>query len=431
MFSLFKRLTPIFLICLALIVVSCAPQEIEPTPAPTLRPTRTPIPTEEPTETPFATEAPSTPTPIIATPRAQTNAVPAPQIPGTDPLIPIFGSFPPLAIPARPANINPITGLAADPAALLRRPVLIRIGNDQRVREDFWQAGTNSADLVFEELIDQIGSAYANTRYTAVFLTNDAPLVGPIRSGRLINLQLAPMFDGSMAHAGASNGTRWIFSQTPMINFDEFFNMPAYCYINSHGYQGRLYTTVARQRQWLVQKGLEKPVPLYGFQFSAAPTGNQLVKSVGLTKAPWPKWTAVEWKYDASKQKYMRGVTGAPLMDNSYSVTAKWGNGASCTPQSAESRTQVSATNVIVLYAKHERTSIVEDSNNAFSVYINLVGQGDLDIFRDGVRIHGKWMRNSVQEFFELIDDAGHVIPLKPGNSWVEIVPTGYSLDLK
>lgn len=349
--------------------------------------------------------------------------------PVIDPLIPVLGPFPPVPIPERPTNINPLTGLATDPALLQRRPLLVRIGNDERVRTSLWQAGMNSADLVFEELIDQLGNQYINTRMTAVFLSNDPPLVGPIRSGRLVNLQLTPMLDGALVNAGASDGIRWIFSQTPMINLDEYFNMPAYCYNQPHGYMGRLYTTVPRLREWLTQKGLEKPVPLYGFEFADAPPAGQRADSIRISESPWPKWAAVEWRYDPNTQKYLRFVTGSPHIDNSYRITAKWGNAADCGMTSGETRTQVAASNVVVLYARHETTAIVEDSNNTLSVHIPLVGQGDVDIFRNGIQIRGKWQRNSVQEFFTFVDESGKIIPLKPGNTWFEIVPMGYILN--
>ena len=400
----FRRLTSIFFLCIAILLVACQAGGCV---------TRTP--------TPEATEMPK------PTPGATPQAAPSRQV---HPYIPVFGSFPPKPVPARPANINPLTGLPADPALLQRRPLLVRIGNDARVRSSFWQAGTASADLVFEELIDQIGDQYTNTRLTAVFLSKDAPLVGPVRSGRLINLQLVPMFDGAVAHAGASDGVRWIFSQAQVLDLDEFFNMPAYCYNNPHGYIGRLYTTLPRLREWIAQKELEKPVSLYGFTFSDIPPQGSRVNSIGITRAPWPKWSAVEWRYDPNRREYLRVVEGDPLVDNSHSVTAKWGNGADCVATSKETRTYVTAANVVVLYAKHERTDIIEDANNALSVYIKLIGRGEADIFRDGIHIRGKWQRNSAQEFFEFVDGAGNVIPLKPGKTWFEIVPIGFNLDI-
>ena len=429
---LLVRRTLVFMLVLAAVaLVAC--EEATPTPRPTRpKPTDTPIPTVAPTET----RAPVTPTPIplptntiVPVTVVQPTAVPKSLV--NSPYLPNFGPFPPKAIPSRPSNINPLTGLTADPAKLQRRPILARIGNDQIVRDSFWQAGTSSADIVFEELIDILGSSYANTRYTAVFLSNDPPLIGPIRSGRIINFQQAPMMDGALVHAGASDGTRWLFSQSPMINLDEYFNQPAYCYNQSHGYQGRLYTTGPRLLQWLAQKKWEQPIQLYGFNFSDNKPNGTAITSVGLTKNPWPAWNATTWQYNAANGKYMRTATGTPQMDASTTVTAKWGNGADCILSGTETKTQVSASNVVVLFATHEKTTIVEDSNNAVSVHINLVGQGDAQFFRDGVMVKGKWQRASEQEFFNLMDSTGASFSLKPGTTWFEIVPIGYTVDVK
>jgi hypothetical protein len=441
MFSIARPRVTIVFILAAILLVACEAADATPTP----RPTRTPRPataTSVPTPTLELVELTDTPSPTVATPDAPgaTSAQPTPRpaapqnpqvVPANDPLIPVFGPFPPKPIPSRPANVNPLTGLVADPAALARRPIVARIGNDQIVRTSFWHAGLSAADLVFEELIDILGNAYAHTRYSAVFLSNDPPLIGPIRSGRLINLQIAPMLDGALVHAGASNGTRWIFSQTPMINLDEYFNMPAYCYNKTHGYQGRLYATGPRLREWLRSKGWEKAVPLYGFTFSDRAPSGQPATQIGITQLPWPSWSKVQWLYDASSGKYSRVTTGTPHMDNSYTVTAKWGSGADCVITGSETRTQIRATNVVVLFARHDKTQIIEDSNNAVSVYIALTGQGDAQIFRDGVVVHGKWQRKSEQEFFEFVDASGNIIPLKPGNTWFEIVPIGYPVDVR
>ena len=427
-----RRGSALILLTAALLLVACSSDDIlpQPTPSKTRPPTITRIAiattpeVASPTVTPTLATSAANPTPRASNPQVAKPIV-------TDPLLPIFGPFPPIPIPNRPPNLNPLTGLAANPAALQRRPILVRIGNDEKVRTSNWQAGLNSADIVFEELIDQLNNSYANTRYTAVFLGNDPPLIGPVRSGRIVNFQIAPMLDGALSHAGASDGTRWLFSQSPMINLDEYFNQPAYCYIQSHGYQGRLYTTGPRLREWLVQKRWEKPIPLFGFNFADAAPSGQAVKSIALTKAPWPKWDQTEWRYDVTQNKYMRFVTGAALMDNSYPVSAKWGNGANCVIGKGETKTEVSAANVVVLYAKHEKTNIIEDSNNSVSVHIYLTGQGDAQFFRDGIMVRGKWQRQSEQEFFRFTDAAGNPIALKPGNTWFEIVPIGYVLDIK
>ncbi len=414
-------------------LVACEAADATPTPRPTWTPrviVQVITPSPEPTETPEAT-ATLSPTRIVTPTTAAVPRIASSAPAANDPLLPKFGAFPPLPIPSRPSNINPLTGLQADPATLQRRPIVARIGNDQIVRTSNWHSGLSLADLVFEELIDTKNNVYANTRYSAVYLSNDAPIIGPIRSGRIINFQMTPMLDGALVHAGASNGTRWLFSQSPMINLDEYFNQPAYCYDKTHGYQGRLYTSAPRLREWLQQKKWEAPVPLFGFNFADRAPGGTPATLIGINKAPWPSWDALQWRYDAASGKYLRFTTGNPHMDTVYNITAKWGNGADCVSSGNKTQTQIRASNVVVLYAHHQPTEIIEDDNNYVSVYINLVGQGDATFFRDGVMAQGKWKRNSEQEFFQFTDASGNSFALKPGNTWFEIVPLGYQLEVK
>ncbi|MEW5721309.1 MAG: DUF3048 domain-containing protein, partial [Chloroflexota bacterium] len=298
----------IILIGAALALVACEAEMASPTPRPTWTPRAnssaaalTAIPDETVAAAAPAAAGPigapilgTPPQPLIATtpqPLIQTNpqsssatvqpgagsapraAAPIAPVEAARPYLPKFGSFPPVPIPNRPANINPLTGLTADPAMLQRRPLVARIGNEQTVRTNKWHAGLSQADLVFEELIDMLNNQYANTRFSAVFLSQDPALIGPIRSGRIINFQMVPMLNGALVFSGGSNGTRWLFEQTPMINLDEYYNQPAYCYDKNRGYQGRLLTTAPRIREWLRQKGWEAPSPLYGFTFSDRVSG--------------------------------------------------------------------------------------------------------------------------------------------------------------
>jgi hypothetical protein len=454
------RVAMALLLTATLLLAGC--EQVTPTPRPTR--TRT-IATEtvEPTEAP--TSAPTT-APTAApqpTQRSAAAPAPAPAFPKpvvVDSLLPVFVPFPPKPIPSRDANINPLTGLTADPAMLRRRPIVARIGNDKQVRDNNWQAGLNQADIVFEELIDTSGAQYAATRFSAVYLSKDPAMIGPIRSERLINLQIVPMLDGALVSAGGSNGTRWLFSQSPVVNIDEAFNRPSYCYIerksangetSTYNYAGRLYTTAPRLREymqspastWLsayngdelrsyMQRlGQEGAVPLYGFGFADQTPSGEPVNSIGFSKAPWPTAEATQWKYDPAGASYLRFSNGVAQIDDSIPVTAKWGSQADCVPNGTETKTQVRATNVVILYAKHEPTDIIEDSNNYVSVHITLTGQGNAQFFRDGVMVNGKWQRQSEQEFFNFVDASGHPYDLKPGNTFFEIVPTGYQPDLK
>lgn len=414
-----------------LVTETLAPGEVGTSVTPQPLGVSTPLPLTPMNAQPLIPSAPQT-APATSAPGAPRVAAPMSPVEAAQPFLPKFGPFPPIPIPSRPANINPLTGLPADPAMLQRRPLVARIGNEQTVRTNHWHAGLSQADLVFEELVDMLNNAYANTRFSAVFLSQDPPLIGPIRSGRIVNFQMVPMLDGALVFSGGSNGTRWLFEQTPMINLDEYYNQPAYCYDKTRGYQGRLLTSGPRIREYLRQKGWEAAVPLYGFTFSDQAPSGQTVTSIALTKAPWPTWSQLQWRYDSASGKYLRySPLGTPHIDKVHPITAKWGNGADCVTTGKDVETHISASNVVVLFARHERTNIIEDANNAVSVYIPLTGQGNALFFRDGVMVQGQWQRQREQEFWRFTDSAGNPYALKPGVTWFEIVPIGYQLDLK
>jgi hypothetical protein len=100
----------------------------------------------------------------------------------------------------------------------------------------------------------------------------------------------------------------------------------------------------------------------------------------------------------------LRSVAGAPHTD-------------------AATGEQLSAANVIVLYAQHLTTDIVEDSMGSRSLRIPLTGQGKVWVFRDGVQRAGTWRRDAAGDLIQFYDQAGRPLALKPGNSWVQIVP--------
>ena len=90
--------------------------------------------------------------------------------------------------------------LVDDPAQLQRRPLAIKISNAPPgfVRP---QSGLNSADWVFEHTSE--GSI---TRFTLIVYGTDVDVVGPIRSARLIDVELPAIYDAALVFSGASTG---------------------------------------------------------------------------------------------------------------------------------------------------------------------------------------------------------------------------------
>ena len=303
---------------------------------------------------------------------------------------------------ARPANINPLTGLPVDdPSTLQRRPLMVRIGNDAGARTS--QAGLNSADIVYEEITE-----WWVTRFTAIFLAETPTTVAPIRSARLINVQLVPQYQGALAHSGGSDPVRWEISQAPMVNLDEFYNALPYYYRPNEGWQTRLAVDTVAARDYMVATETESPVSLHGFLFSDTIEKGEPGENIYI---PYPRATTfTQWRYDPATGKYARWAAGQPLWD-------------------ANGLGQVAASNVIIYFAEHQETDIVEDSNGATSIRILVNGQGVAWFFRDGKLNKGFWQTDGTRTPYFGYED-GSPYSLKPGNTWIEVVPTYFTIGL-
>ncbi len=303
---------------------------------------------------------------------------------------------------------NPLTGQTVqDPTVLQRRPLLVRIGNDPEIRP---QSGLSQADMVFEEAIEE----FTGTRFTAVIWSKDPEILRPIRSARLLTIQLGHMFDGALVHSGANDQVRWLISQTTLTDLDQYFNDPVYYWIEPTGawkeyiWMGRVATSAKRVRDYLVKKGKEKAVQLAGFTFSDTVSTGAPATYVHI---PFPKRYVVEYRYDAEQHLYKRFVRGEPHTD-------------------AINDQQLAAANVIIHYARYEQQKVT-DANGMHTFDITFTGEGRAQIFRDGLMIEAKWLRPGQEDFVKYLYPDGSTVSLRPGQTWVEVVPPEYEVTYK
>jgi hypothetical protein len=279
---------------------------------------------------------------------------------------------------------------------------MVVINNDPVARTVHY--GFAEADLVYEYIMEGRGV----TRYTAIFLGNESERIGPMRSGRLVNLYLTPQYGAALAVSGAGGDVNWWLTfkmPAPYLSIDlddpsqvkYAFNIWGLAPSKVLEFNTRMWTGTDLLRRWLSDKKAEQDSKLRGFLFSEQAPSGAPGKSVSV---PFP--AVVTWSYDAASGRYLRSMGGVPHND-------------------AASGKQLSAANVIILTVSHEKTDYVEDSSGATSIRIITVGEGPATILRDGVAIKGTWKAGdtSMPEFF---DAAGKPIPLKPGNSWFELI---------
>lgn len=317
------------------------------------------------------------------------------------PAAPAFNLPLPPAI-VRAANINPLTGLpASDPATLQRRPIMVRIGNDQGARAA--QLGLNRADIVYEEITE-----WWVTRFSAIFLSELPDVVAPIRSARLINTLLGPQYQAAVAHSGGSDPVRWQMTQIPIANLDQWFHGGLFFHREGEGWMTRAAFKAGEARDYLNQKDLDANVKLRGFEFSPTISSGEPAPNIFI---PFPRATSfTQWTYNPASGKYLRYIKDAALID-------------------ASDGTQIAASNVIVYFAEHTETDIVEDSNGGKSIQIDINGRGQAWFFRDGKLNKGYWQTDGSQTPYFTLED-GSPYPLKPGNTWVQLVPTYFKIGL-
>ncbi|MGW8318131.1 MAG: DUF3048 domain-containing protein [Candidatus Promineifilaceae bacterium] len=331
-----------------------------------------------------------------------TSDAPTPQTSPTPTLTPIPGMIGPVFFPD---NVNPLTGETVEDVTLLRRrPIAIKISNIARVRP---QSGINNADIVFEHT-----SEGGITRFTAVYYSRDAEKVGSIRSARLIDLEIPVMYDAALGYSGSSAPIK------AMIH-DSFFFDRVVSPDFAHGgfyrledpenpgqkFEDTMFTDTYVLRAILQERGQDTPPQFengMAFHPEAPPGGTPASKIEVVYGA-----TSAFWYYDQNLKRYTRWSDGVPHLDASMGQ-------------------QLNFKNIIVLQAHHQETEIIEDSNEARSIQIQIWGEGPASIFRDGQRYDGYWRRTKPAEMLSFYDQEGNILPLAPGNSFFELVPLGY-----
>jgi Protein of unknown function (DUF3048) N-terminal domain/Protein of unknown function (DUF3048) C-terminal domain len=302
-------------------------------------------------------------------------------------------------LPTYPPAINPLTGMPVPNAAVLaRRPMIVKISNAPLLVRP--QAGLGAADIVYEHYTEG-----GLTRFSAVFYSQAPQRIGSIRSARLIDNQLVPMYNGLLAFSGASIGVEEVINSadyfertykgiTPYFYRDETLDAPHNLFLNAE----TLFALAA-------QEGYAQQQPLTGMLFSDAPPDDS-VGSANLIDISYTA-TRANWVYDAAQRRYLRFSDGLAHAD-------------------ANSGAQIAASNVVILFADHQLTDIIESQwqgVNSYSIAINLMGEGDAILVRDGQRYNVRWLRPQRDQLLRLVQADGTPIPLRAGITWYQVFP--------
>ncbi|VAW43485.1 hypothetical protein MNBD_CHLOROFLEXI01-2599 [hydrothermal vent metagenome] len=305
---------------------------------------------------------------------------------------------------------NPLTGeLMADPSVLQRRPIAIKISNNP-ASYTRPQHGIGQADIVFEHVTET-----NITRFTAIFYGQTPPDIGPIRSARLIDKELPAMYDAAVFMSGSHPLILRAIAESDVG--DRIYRETGNGFYrkeedNGIPFEHTLFANPVGLWE-AVERGNDNRTPRFSttmaFDSTPPPDGDP----AAYVELNYSTWSKVVWEYDAENGRYYRTVDDEPFIDDN--------NGE-----------QVSAANVIILYAPHnfDREICVyprEDGGcDLYSTEIQIWGRGFAMIIRDGQKYNVTWLRQNRRDMFTFIDAEGNPVPLQVGNSWFQIVPYYY-----
>lgn len=321
---------------------------------------------------------------------AETQPKPAPEPPA-----PTVQTPPPADQPHRYPYTAPLTGLGSEQRLDSKRPIMVMINNAPPARP---QSGISKADLVYEVLAEG-----EMTRFLAIFQSQEPEVIGPVRSIRPYFIQIGTGFDAVLVHAGGSQEALETLARSDYSHLDEIPNGRYFWRESFRKAPHNLYTKSALLKQAMQDKNMRATAEVPHFLFLSADAvirDGEPATRIDLTFHPLNQAGFV---YDDQEKKYMRYTAGKPHVD-------------------LTDNKQLSATNVLVISAKHR----VLDSEGRRTV--DVVGPGDGYLFQQGKAQKIKWKRSG--GVIRAYADAAltEELPLLPGNTWVEILPTSPGL---
>lgn len=345
-----------------------------PSATPTSTPTETATSTSTPTATPTATATPSpTPTPN--------------------------GPF------SYPDGINPLTGLMyPNEEARNRRNLIVKISNYPPIVRP--QTGVNMADVVFE--VEAEGGV---TRFAAIFRSQLPEIIGSVRSARLLDLELVPMFQALLAYSGTSDPIQNLILTSPYTyqtfsplkgdNEDAgFVRVPQ----EGKAFEHTLFLQPELLLEKATRRGVNTPYKPFGFAFSDTPDADG--KPATDIFIDWWGQTDSRWQYDAETGRYLRYTDGAMHTD-------------------AATGEQLWIDNLIIIEVPHNnRPDLFPEGATYTSLEIALWDQGRAYLMRDGQYYQGWWRRRNREpgSALQIIYGDNTPIMLKPGRTWVSVV---------
>jgi hypothetical protein len=234
------------------------------------------------------------------------------------------------------------------------------------------------------------------TRFAAVFQSTDPGAIGPVRSVRPQDPDIAAPLHAIAAYSGGVTPiVNDLSTVTQDLSADTSVAASAYYRTSDRVAPHNLYATASKLWALAAAPYNSPPPPL--FQYGAVPAGGQPASSVDV---PMSSVADVRWTWDGKAWRRSQG--GVP-----FTVT---GTG------------RIGPVNVILQYVQITSAGYEDVAGTPVPSTV-VIGTGKAQLLRDGKVITGTWSKPDRQSVTQFTTADGQPLTLQPGRTWVELVP--------
>ncbi len=308
--------------------------------------------------------------------------------------------------PLNTGEVSPFSGLACE--NWNRRPIAVMEAADVSVRP---VSGLSDADMVLE--MPAITASI--TRLMGVYVCNNPPEVGSIRSSRHDYIALAAGWDAIFVHWGGSHFAGDLLNEGVVDNLDlngSFGSKASECGFRKAGVPAPdngfakfdKLLECAEAREYRMENKFsgyphQKEAPI-----SERPEGGHLRVAFA---GPY----AAEYDYNKEANSYLR----------------TWGKVADV---DASNNKRIAPKNIAVLIASSEQIEGQYNNVQIGDPQFDSVGEGDAYYYFNGKEMRGRWKKDksSWSSKLYMYDERGEEVKFVPGQLWVEILEPGQAL---
>lgn len=295
------------------------------------------------------------------------------------------------------ARVLPLLGVEGDVPD--RSVLAVKIDGTERGRP---QTGLAQADVVYEELTEG-----GLTRLLALYHSEDPETVGPVRSARSTDISLlADLENPLFAWSGANATFEAAVDAAALVDVGLASVPEAYERNSDRQAPYNLYASPEELRAAGADlAAVRAPTPLFSYLGRRETLDGPEVETVrGVTLAGGELTTSIAWDWDQESGTWLRSQDGSPHVDDRDE--------------------RIGATNVVVRLTEYRDTGLTDSAGSPVPEAVT-VGEGDVLVLSDGKAQSGRWHQPTMGAPTTYTDAEGNELRLKPGKTWVEVLPPG------